>query len=108
MSYAQLPASAVVRACNSYIKAREARVLKERTELIESQVGRRDWFGFGRPATREDIEEEFADELSWIEITGGMWYNRIQHLLSLATVAEKLSAPVMVDKDLGHLLKSHF
>ena len=108
MSHAELPAAAVIQACTTYIEKREARIAREREDAIAAHVGHRGWFGFGRPTTREEAEAECADEVSWIEITGGMWYDRVVRLRSLATVAEKTNSSVMVDADIAHLLEPHF
>jgi hypothetical protein len=108
MSHTQLPARAVIDACNSYIEARKARVQRESEELIQSSIGYRGWFGFGKPMTREQAEAELAEEIDLIKITGGMWYSRARELLSLATVAEKSNTLVTLDADMAHLLRSHF
>jgi len=108
MSHTQLPARAVIDACNSYIEARKARVQRESEELIQSSIGYRSWFGFGKPMTREQAEAEWAEEIDLIKITGGMWYSRARELLSLATVAEKSNTLVTLDAEMAHLLRSHF
>jgi hypothetical protein len=108
MSHTQLPARSVINACNSYIEARQTRVQRESEELIQSSIGYRGWFGFGKPMTREQAEAEWAEEIDLIKITGGMWYSRARELLSLATVAEKSNTLVTLDAEMAHLLRSHF
>ena len=108
MSHAHLPATSVINACKAYIKARNDRISQERSELIESHVGRRAWFGLGRPATREEVEAEFADEIDWIKITGSYWHDKVVELQSLATMAEKSNTSVVVDAEVARLLEPHF
>lgn len=108
MSHTQLPARAVIDACNSYIENRNARVKRECEELIVPSIGYRGWFGFGKPLTREQVEAELAEEIGLIKITGGMWYGKAQDLLSLAQIAEKSNTLVTIDAKMAAVLESHF
>jgi hypothetical protein len=108
MSYTQIAPQPVIDACNSYIEARKVRIQSESEELIQSSIGYRGWFGFGKPMTREQAEAKWAEEIDLIKITGGMWYSRARELLSLATVAEKTNTLVTLDADMAHVLRSHF
>jgi len=108
MSHAQLPAKNVITACRSYMDARNARIRQECAELINPCIGHRSWFGFGAPATREQVEAELIEEIQLIEITGGMWARKTEQLLSLAIVADKCNTLVTVDAEMAKLLASHF
>jgi hypothetical protein len=108
MSHTQVAPKSIIDACNSYIEARKARVQRECEELIAGSIGYRGWFGFGKPMTREQAEDEWADEIDLIKITGGMWAGRVRELLSLATVAEKSNTLVTLDAEMAHVLRSHF
>jgi hypothetical protein len=107
MSYANLPADIVVRACNGYLQARQARIDNIRERAIERLVGTKAWF-WSKPLTREQAEVETAEEVYWAEITGGRWARDVADLLSLATMAEKCNTLVTVDAELAGLLKPHF
>ncbi len=108
MSHTQLPARAVIDACESYIEARKSRIQRECEELIARSIGYRGWFGFGKPMTREQAEAEWADEIDLIKITGGMWANRARELLSLAKIAERSNTLVTLDAEMAAFLESHF
>jgi hypothetical protein len=107
-SYANLPADRVMTACQNYIAARTARVLREREVFIAERVGQPTWFGLGKPKTREEVEAESIDDLDYIEITGGYWFNKARHLLDLAIIANLTGDKVTVDAELASFLKNHF
>lgn len=108
MSHTQLPAKDVIAACRKYLDARNARIQRELAELINPCIGHRGWFGFGKPATREQVEAELRDEIQWIEITGGLWARKTEQLLSLATVADKSNTLITIDCEMASLLATHF
>jgi hypothetical protein len=108
MSYSNLPASIVIRACEGYLQAREARIQRECEELIAGSIGHRGWFGFGKPTTREQAEAECAEEIGLIRITGGRWARDVADLLSLARLSQKRRVPVAVKAELAPLLEKHF
>lgn len=108
MSHAQLPAKDVITACRNYLEARNTRIQREISELVTPCIGYRGWFGFGAPATREQVESELIEEIQLIEITGGMWARKTEQLLSLATIADKSNTFVTVDSEMAGLLGNFF
>lgn len=110
MSYANLPADKVIKACESYITARNARVLSEREEYIQKAVGQRGWFGFGKPKTREQVmaDSHTLEEFEYIAIAGGYWYSKTKKLLKLALTAKKYNKEVHLEAEMADILASHF
>ena len=107
MSTAQLPASMVIQACESYLQARHDRIKRESEQAIASWTGQKTWF-WGKPMTREQARDYCSDELFDIQITGGAWSQRAEALLSTARMAKKCNTFVTVDSRMVECLESHF
>jgi len=107
MSYSNLPASVVIRACEGYLQAREARIQRECEQEIVRWTGAKLW-RWSRPMTREQAQDFCSEELSIIRIAGGRWARDIADLLSLARLSQKRNALVAVKADLAPLLEPHF
>lgn len=107
MSYAMIPAHAVVTACKKYITAFDERVKREREEYLANLIGTKDWF-WSKPKTREDIEAEHCSELQWIRLTGGYWRAEVVDLLSLAEIAAKHNSMIQVSTKLSKTLSEYF
>ena len=107
MSFAELPAGMVARACDGYLKARRERIERECEQEIARWTGAKIWF-WGKPLTREQAEDYCSEELLMIRITGGAWARDIENLLTLARMADKCNTLVTVDADLANCLKPHF
>lgn len=106
-SSTQLPAWSVIRACESYLEARRARIERESEEEISRWVGEKTWF-WGKPLTREQAKDYCSEELGYIRITGGYWAQEAEALLSLAQLAEKSNSLVTVNARMADFLKTHF
>lgn len=107
MSSAQLPASLIIQACESYLQSRKNRIERETKQLIDSWTGHKTWF-WGKPMTREQAEDYCRDELFEIQITGGAWAQKADALLSTARMAKKCNTSVTVDSRMVECLESHF
>ena len=107
MSSAQLPASLVIQACESYLQARQVRIERETEQEIARWTGEKTWF-WGKPMTREQARDYCSEELFEIQITGGAWAQRAEALLSTARMAKKCNTFVTVDSRMVEWLESHF
>ena len=107
MSSAQLPADMVIRACESYLEARRARIERECEQVIAHWTGQKIWF-WGKPMTRKQAEDYCREELFEIQITGGAWAQRAEALLPTARMAKKCNTFVTVDSRMIECLESHF
>ena len=107
MSTAQLPASMVIQACESYLQARHDRIKRESEQVIANWTGAKIWF-WGKPLTREQAQDYCSEELLMIRITGGAWSQRAEALLSTARMAKKCNTFVTVDSRMVECLESHF
>lgn len=107
MSYANFPAESVIKACESYLSARQKRIDNLKESTIENLVGKKTWI-WSKPLTREQAANECHEELFYIEITGGQRAGEISDMKALAQMAQKCNTLVTVKAELARSLLNHF
>ena len=111
MSYSEIPAEVVLKACEGYLENRERHIRKVKEDHIQREM--QPWrflgFTFGGK-TREDairsLENQQWGEYTMIEIQGGRWAYQVEELRALCQVPG--TKTVKLSAEDAHLLRRYF
>jgi hypothetical protein len=111
MTYAELDARDVLKACDLYFERHKRRIDGDRESFIETYTKPRSGLLariFGKGMTREEASHLWETEHAWIsEITGGLEAQRMKNVRELARFAATQRIPVNVSSDDFISLRTH-
>lgn len=111
MSYSEIPADKVLKACEGYLENRDRHIRKVKEEHIQSAM--RPWRFLGmtfggrdREAAIKYLEQQQWSEYHMIEIQGGRWARQVEELRALCQVPG--TKTVKLSAEDAHLLRRYF
>ena len=111
MSYSEVDAKVVLKACQDYLDNRQRHIRKVKEDLIAQEMQPRKflWWTF-KGKTREEAIKELENrrwsEYSMIEIQGGRWAYKAKELMALCQVPG--ASTVRLTSEDAYLLRDYF